>query len=144
MQSKKLTCNWDLRQVVIYLRPRTPYPTPSSLHTVYLYTLYLFTQGRGEEGRVERGARRQQFTKLGRKYRLHLQSIHSDKHLPQIPFTGQFFRWRHFALLSTYLISPWLGASVHGYLTSKTPYTYTYMYMYNVYVHVYVYMPGAI
>ncbi len=27
----------------------------------------------------------------------------TDKHLPQIPFTGQFFIWRHFALLSIYL-----------------------------------------
>ncbi len=24
----------------------------------------------------------------------------TDKHLPQSPFTGQFFRWRHFALAS--------------------------------------------
>ncbi len=24
----------------------------------------------------------------------------TDKHLPQSPFTGQFFRWRHFALSS--------------------------------------------
>jgi hypothetical protein len=28
----------------------------------------------------------------------------TDKHLPQNPFTGKFFRWRHFALLSMSLI----------------------------------------
>jgi hypothetical protein len=28
----------------------------------------------------------------------------TDKHLPQNPFTGQFFRWRHFAMPSTRLI----------------------------------------
>ncbi len=34
------------------------------------------------------------------------QSINSDKHLPQSSFTGQFFRWRRFALVSLKLISP--------------------------------------
>jgi hypothetical protein len=36
--------------------------------------------------------------KAGSKYqhdRLYLQPINSDKHLPQSPFTGKFFRWRH-------------------------------------------------
>jgi hypothetical protein len=28
----------------------------------------------------------------------------TDKHLPQSPFTGKFFRWRHFALFSISLI----------------------------------------
>jgi hypothetical protein len=37
----------------------------------------------------------------------YLQSINSNKHQPQSPFTGQFFRWRHFALVSLQLISPW-------------------------------------
>ncbi len=31
---------------------------------------------------------------------LYLQSLNSDKHLPQITFRGQFFRRRHFALVS--------------------------------------------
>ncbi len=29
----------------------------------------------------------------------------TDKHLPQSPFTGKFFRWRHSALVSLYLFS---------------------------------------
>ncbi len=66
-----------------------------------------FTYWYREGGRVEIEPKRrlegQQFTKLGRKFQhdwLYLQSINSDKHLPQSPFTGQFFRWRHFALVS--------------------------------------------
>ena len=67
--------------------------TPSQPHTVCIYCT--LTQGRGG-GRVEpqRRLEGQQFTKLGRKYQhdwMYLQSINSDKHLPQSPFTGQFF-----------------------------------------------------
>jgi hypothetical protein len=43
-------------------------------HTVYVCTVYLFTQGRGGE-------------------------FISNKQLPKDPFTGHFFRWRHFALV---------------------------------------------
>ncbi len=62
-------------------------------------------KGGGEEGRDEPEKRleRQQFTKWGRKFQhdwLYLKSINSDKHLSQSPFTGQFFRWRHLALVS--------------------------------------------
>ncbi len=50
----------------------------------------------------------QQFTKLGRKYQhdwLCRQSINSDKHLPQSPFTGQFFLDDDkVALTSTYIV----------------------------------------
>ncbi len=47
-------------------------------------------------GRVEpeRRGKRQQFAKHGRKYQLdwlYLQSINSDKHLPQSPFTAKIF-----------------------------------------------------
>jgi hypothetical protein len=42
-------------------------------------------------------------------------NINSDKHLPQSPFTGHFFRWRHFALVSIKLNSSWLQvANVFG------------------------------
>ncbi len=72
-----------------HAEPGTLPPT----HTVHVYTVYLFTQEWGRE-RVEpeRRLEGQQFTKLGRKYQhdwLHLQSLNSDKHLPQSPFTGQ-------------------------------------------------------
>jgi hypothetical protein len=78
---------------------------PSLTH-VYVYTVYLFTQGRGEGGRVETEWRLegQQFTNLGQKYQhdwLYLQSINSDKHLPQKSFYRSiFFIRRHFALVS--------------------------------------------
>jgi hypothetical protein len=39
----------------------------------------------------------------------YLKFINSDKHLPQSPLTDQFLRWRHFALVSIQLISPWPG-----------------------------------
>ncbi len=47
-------------------------------------------------GRVEpeRRLEGQQYTKLGRKYHhdwLYLQSLNSDKHLPQSPFNGKLF-----------------------------------------------------
>ncbi len=45
---------------------------------------------------------------------LYLQSINSDKHLSRSPFTGQFFMWRHFALLSIYLISPCANETQHS------------------------------
>jgi hypothetical protein len=38
---------------------------------------------------------------------MYLQSINSDKHLLQSPFTGQFFRRQHFTFVSIKLISPW-------------------------------------
>jgi hypothetical protein len=40
-----------------------------------------------------------------------LQSINSDKQLPQSLFTSNFFRWRHFALTSMSLIFLSGGAS---------------------------------
>ncbi len=72
---------------------------------VYVYAVYLFTPVRGGWGRVQpqRKVRGATVQKLGRKCRhdwLYLQYINYDKHLPQSPFTGKFFRWRHFALVS--------------------------------------------
>jgi hypothetical protein len=43
-------CKGTLRQVFICLRPRTPYPSPPPLHTVYVYKVYLFTQESGDWG----------------------------------------------------------------------------------------------
>jgi hypothetical protein len=64
---KKLTYNGTLRQMFIYLKPRTPYPPPPPLHTVYVYTVHLFTQGRGGRVEPERRLEGQQFTNLDRK-----------------------------------------------------------------------------
>ncbi len=113
-QLKKLTCKGTLRQVFIGLRPRTPYPPPlplCTLYTLYVHTLYLFTQGKG--GRPERTLEGQQATKLGGRYKhnwhwLYVQSINSDKHLPQSPFTGQYI------LMTTFCFSVFIIKLVHG------------------------------
>jgi hypothetical protein len=59
---------------------------------MHVYSILIHTGSR-EEGIVEPERRRegkgQQFTKLGRKYQ---HDYNSDKHLPQSPFTGRFFR----------------------------------------------------
>ncbi len=47
---------------------------------------------------------------------MYLQFINSDKHLPQSPFTGKFFRWRQFALVSIQWFSQWLGPRQTPYL----------------------------
>ncbi len=91
---KKLTCKGTLRKAFICLRPRTPYP-PSLTHCIRVYSiLTVFTQGRGGIVEPEKRLEGQQFTKLGRKYQdnwMYQQSINFDKHLPQSPYTGQFF-----------------------------------------------------
>jgi hypothetical protein len=59
--------------------------TPPS-HTLSVYTVYIDTGGGGVRVESKRKLEGQQFTKL------YIQSINSEKHLPQTPFTGQFFR----------------------------------------------------
>jgi hypothetical protein len=62
--------------------------TKGSIRSSTIDDLPLLHREGGGEGRVEpeRRLEGQQFTKLGQKH----QSINSDKHLPQSPFTGQF------------------------------------------------------
>ncbi len=77
-------------QNIVSNRTQYPHSLPA---THCLYTLYFGTE-KGVSRRVatERRIEGQQFTKLGRKHDwLYLQSIKSDKHLPQSPFTGQYF-----------------------------------------------------
>ncbi len=87
---KQFTCKGTLRQVFIWLRPRTPYLTPPSL--TYCRDVYSILLHAGVE--PERRGEGKLFTRLGRKYQhdwLYLQSLNSDKHLPQSPFTVKFF-----------------------------------------------------
>jgi hypothetical protein len=88
---KKLTCKGTLGQVFICRRARTPYPP---LHIVYVYSAYLFIQGRGEGWRVvpERRGDGQQSQSCVENTNMTNQSINSDKHLPQSPLKGNFFR----------------------------------------------------
>jgi hypothetical protein len=86
--SKKMSCKGTLRQVFL---------CPS------------YTGGEGAElnqREGERGSKSQSWVENTNMTECtqeigYLQSIDSDKHLPQSPFPGQFFfRWRHFALPS--------------------------------------------
>ncbi len=113
--SKKLACKGTLRQVFICLRSRTPSSTPPPPYTLYLCKQYSYSHregGWGERVEPERRLEGQQFTKLGRKIptwlTVYIQSINSDKRLPQSPFTSQFFGLRHFPFVSKLLISTWL------------------------------------
>ncbi len=75
----------------VYLPEAQKYPPPYTLYSCIQYTYSHRERGGEESWNIEkvRGA-----TKLGQKYQhdlLYLQSINSDKYLPQSPFTGQFF-----------------------------------------------------
>ncbi len=85
----------DFAAGVLYHWGPAPYTLPIT-HCISVYSILTHTgkEGGGEELNQREG-KREQFTKLGRKYQhdwLYLQSINSDKHLPRSPFTGQFFR----------------------------------------------------
>ncbi len=74
--------------------PRTP---PPPLHTVYVYTVYLFTQREGVMGEELnqreglRGNSSQSWVEKNQHDWMYLQFINSDEHLPQSPFTVNFF-----------------------------------------------------
>ncbi len=63
---------------------------PGVYLSVYVYIIYFFTGKRGiGDGETWTREKGQQFIKLDRKYQhdwLYLQSVNSDKHLPQNPF----------------------------------------------------------
>jgi hypothetical protein len=110
--SKKLTCKGTLKQVFICLRPRTPYPPPPTHYTFYrrIQNTYLkgkvggkeLNQKEGERG--NRGEyRSQSWVENNNKTECpqeigYLQSINSDIHLPQSPFTGQTFSMTTFCI----------------------------------------------
>jgi hypothetical protein len=81
--------------VYLCLKSRAPYLPPTCIH----YTVYLFTQGRERwgGGRVEPQRRFNSSQSWVENTNMTdciytLQSINSEKHLKQSPFTGQFFR----------------------------------------------------
>jgi hypothetical protein len=82
--------------------PEPPFPLRNVQYTWILYSIHT---GKGG-GRVEpeRRLEKQQFTKLRRKYE------HDWPYLinacRKVPLLANFFKWRHFALVSTKLISP--------------------------------------
>jgi hypothetical protein len=96
---KKLTCKVTLRQVFTCLRLRTP----SFPHTHIIHYTCSKREGDGE-GRIvpERMLEGKQFIKPGRKYQhdwLYVQSINSEKHLLQSPFTGDdILLWCRYSL----------------------------------------------
>ncbi len=74
---------------------------PNPRATYWPYILYFDTGKGGGRVEPERRLEGQQFTKLGRKYQhdwLYLQSINSDKPVPQSPFTGQLFSMTTFCI----------------------------------------------
>ncbi len=83
MSSFKKIDLWSDFAAGVYLsKAQSPMLPP--LHTVYVHTVHILIHTEG-----------QQFTKLGRKYKhdcMYLQSIKSDKHLRESPFTGYFFK----------------------------------------------------
>ncbi len=107
-----------------------PHNPPTHAHTVYVYTVYvlIYTNTRkwGMWDQTREKVRGATVHKTGSKiptiYQLYLQSINSDKHWPKM-FLLQvnFFRRRHFALMSIYLTSPWSPRiKFAGTLSSET------------------------
>ncbi len=76
-----------LSEAPIYLS-EAQYSTHCIVYTYTVYCTYSHRKGGGRD-KPERRLEEPQFTKLDRKYQ-HLQSINSDKHLPQSSFTGNF------------------------------------------------------
>jgi hypothetical protein len=107
--SKKLTCKGTFfYQVLSVWGPESHTPPPLT-HCIRVYSILIHT-GKGGEGQCRRvlyipslGWKNTNMTECTRDIG-YLQYINSSKHLPQSPFTGQFFRRRHFACHSMSLI----------------------------------------
>ncbi len=116
---KKLICKGTLQRCLSVwvplpiLWPHTPLTHCILAYCILITYTHLHTE-KGGSDEPERRLKGQQFTKLGQKYQhdwLYLQSINSDKHLPQKhPLQVYIFLdediWT-FALASIYLISQW-------------------------------------
>ncbi len=92
--SKQIYLSRDFAAGVYLSEAQNPIPPPLLTHcNVYTVTYSHMEAERGGELNQREGLESQQFTKLGRKYQhdcLYLQSINSNKHLTQSPFTCQF------------------------------------------------------
>ncbi len=85
---KKLTCKGTLGQVFICRRPKTPYPPPPyTLYTCIQYNYSYREGGKGESCTREKGR-----WATVENTNMTNQSTNSDKHLPQSPPQGNFFR----------------------------------------------------
>ncbi len=91
-----MSCKGSLRQVFICLSYTPP---PSKRYTLYSILHVLIHKGKGgEELNQSEGEMGQRIPKLGENTNVsectqeigYPQSINSDKHLPQSPYTGQF------------------------------------------------------
>jgi hypothetical protein len=131
LSKKKLICKGTLRQVFLSEALSTPITLSiPPLHIGYVYTVHVYMYPysilihtvKGGGGRERWTREKVRGGKLGRKYQhvwLHLQSINSDKHLPQSPLIGRFFRWQHLALLSIKLNI--VNKSMVSLLQSQSP-----------------------
>jgi hypothetical protein len=112
---KKLTCKGTLRQVFICLI--TPPPHPPVTHCIRTCTYTHREGGRGERWTREkvRGAK---VHKAGSKIPtwltwLNVSPVRSENTCRKITLQVIFLKWRHFALVSIKLISPWVWPNVH-------------------------------
>ncbi len=90
---KLFTCEGDIAAGVYLSEAQNPIHPPPPC-TMYTCVQYIYSHMEGGGGGGERRLEGQQVTKLGQKYKhdwLYLQSINSDKRLPQRSLLGQFF-----------------------------------------------------
>jgi hypothetical protein len=106
--------NWHVKRLcgrcLSVWGPEPQAPSPNTLYTCIQDTYS--HRGKGGLGRVEpeRRFEGQQFTKLGRKYQhdwLYLHKLWLNTY-HKVPLRVNTFRWQHFALVFSWLISPWL------------------------------------
>jgi hypothetical protein len=106
---KKLTCKGTLQQVFICLGHRTPYPPLTYCERTCKQCTYYYSHsegGRGEELNQRGGGGEATVSQSWVEKPTWLTVSPVYKHLPQSPFTGKFFWWRYFALVTLKLISP--------------------------------------